>query len=649
MVKEIAYGHDLKKVVKSFFGYTMTTYKEALQGMEHMGLLTGEQVVDYGCDDAIWTLKLFKFFREAMSDNLFITFLEQENPLISIYSDVHLNGLRANIPAVKKHLKIEQEKARVLIIKLKPLLQKALPFPEDIHEKLAKASKWYLNPEKEKTGWVKYRKQVVDFANKPNDGNELLQINGGVRNTVNTSKNGIINISHYMPLQTICYDLLRLKPKYNKDKKITADKDNRGKLLDEAEGVAKEIMVLLNEMSRIDQVCKLYLGPYLELHDPTTGKFYPSISNQLATRRMSMSNPNGQQLAKRGESKYVRGFYLADSDDEVLISADWSSIELVIPGEFSKDPYFLDCFGQLPYKDLHSIAAAEVMDLDINLFNNLAKLDDSVTEIQHLNGSVCELVTKDGIPLTPAAFKSYIRTEIGKGANFEYWFSGALSTTGQKMGWDSDEMWERTKKYRSKFSTAEEWRLETIAFAEKNGYVELPDFHRRYRFECTPLWQMQLNQIFDKYQQEGLSNFGSIAARKIQARARNQVVNAKVQGTAAALMKRTILKAKKDFSNYKWAKFKLPVHDELIYSVNKEAVLEFIPMLRKVMNEPKGLFEACVLNSTVSLGRTLEPFDKDKAPIGQLELDECPKNNWGLEVNSVLNEKETQTVLEGMY
>ena len=46
------------------------------------------------------------------------------------------------------------------------------------------------------------------------------------------------------------------------------------------------------------------------------------------------------------------------------------------------------------------------------------------------------------------------------------------------------------------------------------------------------------------------------------------------------------------------------------------------------MCDQPWLMKRCLLNSTVSMGRTFEPFDKKKAPLGQVELDEAPKVDW---------------------
>jgi hypothetical protein len=50
-------------------------------------------------------------------------------------------------------------------------------------------------------------------------------------------------------------------------------------------------------------------------------------------------------------------------------------------------------------------------------------------------------------------------TPVGKGANFNYWYSGSLSTVGMNLGWSPDEMWEAVDRYRSRFPLAEAWRV----------------------------------------------------------------------------------------------------------------------------------------------------------------------------------------------
>lgn len=84
-----------------------------------------------------------------------------------------------------------------------------------------------------------------------------------------------------------------------------------------------------------------------------------------------MNTKNGQQLAKYGGSAYVRGFYMPDEDDHVLVSADWSAIELGIIAQYSLDPAFIKAYGQRPHDDLHSWTASQMMRMSLEEFNKL--------------------------------------------------------------------------------------------------------------------------------------------------------------------------------------------------------------------------------------------------------------------------------------
>jgi len=634
-VKEIAYGYGLKKAVKSFFDVQMTTYQEALRGHAHMGQLTGEEVVEYGCDDAYWAVRLYRRLLQYMIEtnpDVIETFFRQENPMVEIFADIQCEGIRINTPRILEKMDEERANYAQALRDMKEHFRALLPFPTEYHEKLM-GEKWYGDPEKAD----KYRQRVIDWAmteNSSDDRDEILKVNGATATGWEGVKGeGIINLTHYMPVRTILYDLFDEKAIVIKGA-IQSDKDARGMLMERIKkresrpGDEHRIAIMegMNKLARVDQVFKLYLNPYRNLVDPDTGRIYPSISAMLATRRMSMSDPNGQQLAKRGESVYVRGFYVADSDIHVIISRDWSSVELVIPAELWQDPEFIRCFSHIPYDDLHSIAAAEMLGLTEQQFKSLNTMPDEITHL----GEV-EFKQSDGTILTPTKFKKWARTELGKGANFNYFFSGALGSIGERLGWTSEHMWEMTEKYRTRFAVAEAGRVATIQFLEQNGYIQLPDGHRRVRFEATPLWAMLMRQKFLTYSDSaGVRNFVEFFIRKQQTRAKNQGVNALIQGTAATLAKRSILKLKnilREKYSSKDVRFMMPIHDELVLSVRRDLSTEVLTLVNEVMCIHPELFPSSkvLLHSTGSVGITFEPFDAKKAPTGQIELDEAPE------------------------
>lgn len=661
-VKSIAIGYGLKQAVESFFGYRMEHYDECLAKSEyarkrnlvlhdkqykhlvpyfqeepHMGHLTGEEVVSYGCDDSYWCVQLYKALYQFMQENCpdsINTFFTQENRMADIYTNITTGGMRIDLQAVYKKRDEERVNAAHALREIKALFRELLPFPEEPNETLMKSEAWYQK------NWQKYRQQIIDFANAPDYDDtpegvlkQLMQVNGGIIKSyaeeLDLSKNkGIINLVHYMPSRTIYYDLMGHKIIKSKGK-IQSGKETRGKMIESYDETSPEKRLLdcMNKLTSIDQVMKLYLNPYLLLIDPETSRVYPGISSELATRRMSMSNPNAQQLSKRGDSTYVRGFYLPDNDDHVIMSSDYSAVELCIPGELSGDPEFVQCFSTRPPGDLHSRAAAAMLGMSLDDFNSLAHLPEDVTELKGV-----KFINTKGELLKPAKFRKWARTELGKGANFSYMFSGALSNLQEKLGWSNEHHWNMVEAYRQQFPVAEAWRVDTINFACQNGYVDLPDGHRRYRFEATEMWaQIMREKFIQAYNTPGVKNFLKKFIKLTQTRARNQSVNSKVQGTAAALTKRAMWNLQQVI-NSKWDSTKCriltSIHDEIVVSIHKDLVFEYNNLVREVMCDQPWLMKRCMLNSTVSMGRTFEPFDQKKAPLGQVELDEAPDVEW---------------------
>ena len=604
-VKKIAFGYGLKRLAKRFLNYEQTTFEEILGNKKHMGELTGEEVCKYGADDAWVAVELLNKIQEFIvekSPEVMDTFLKQENPMTRIYSDVWKNGLRVDTKRIYEAREHERYKAATILRRMKKAVKALLPFPEDPHEKLLKYDKWFAN------NWEKYRQQVEDWANTP-DSEDTFEQHYQVRSPISipwAKEKGLkpsegINILHYMPLRTLLYDLCRFSY-IQHEGKTQSNGEAREKMRErwikkhgEIKGDAARIFLdCVKGLSDSEQSMKLYITNYLNLTDSETNRMYPVLNSMLNSRRMALSFPNVSQLAKGSDIAYVRSFFLADQEDHVLISADWSSVELVIIGELSGDSGFREAFGQLPYKDLHTKAAA-------------GGLGISVKELKAME-----------------EYKN-LRRDIGKGSNFNYWYSGALGTVAERMGWTSEEMWVKVDGYRSTFPEGEQWRLETISEIRRTGEVVLPDGHKRYRFEATNEWAAEMQKKFRPYGKE-IMLFGELVIKKIRSRAGNQGVNSKVQGTGATLAKRSILKMEDIISQKGYnANFKFPCHDELIYSVHKDDVVDFIQDLRMVMNTHPSIIKELKLTCTVAIGNNYWEFHSQKNPYGQIELDEVQK------------------------
>ena len=639
-VKEISHGFGLKKATASWFGHKMTTFQEVLGTKAHMGELTGAEVASYGAEDAYWCVRLFRRLLEYMATNCpktIDTFLSQENPMVPVFSEIWQNGLKVNTEAIAERRQTERDETSVVLRKMKGIVKGLLPFPTDPHEVMFKTeTKWYTK------GWQKYRKQIVDWAASPDDIDaytQVSQIRGAVSNAWRVEKGEKEstgpNFSHYMPVRVLMYDLLQQKV-IRSEGKVQSDGGARGRLIDRLGG--SELLDCINQLAGIEQRMKLYLTPYSRLMDPDTGHLYPVVSSELASRRMAASYPNPMQLAKRGESTYVRGFFEADYEDHVVCSLDLSGIELVIIGELSNDPEFIKVFGQLPHGDLHSGAAADILSVDApglteESFKFLKQIDrwDQFADRYDFGFKRLTIDLKGQELSADKAYK-YWRTEVGKGANFNYWYSGFLATIGERLGWDMTKTSAATDRYKSRFHVAEDWRLNTIAQGQRDGYVTLPDETRRVRYEAMAMWNVQFQDKWYVGDGPELDNYRALIkwiARKIQKRSYNQLVNSLVQGTCATLLKRSIIRIAEENRQRNWdhriCRFMIPIHDEVLFSVHKNYVLDFLPMAKKHMVTHPDIFKHCILDSTPAIGVTFEPWNEKKASFGQIELAEAPR------------------------
>jgi hypothetical protein len=111
------------------------------------------------------------------------------------------------------------------------------------------------------------------------------------------------------------------------------------------------------------------------------------------------------------------------------------------------------------------------------------------------------------------------------------------------------------------------------------------------------------------------------------------VVNSAIQGSCATLAKRSIVRMVRDeIPNRGWdrrvkgaplARFLMPIHDETVWSVHRDIVMDFIPVLRAAMTEHADIVKTLPLDCTVAIGKTFKPFDKKHPVLTQIELDEA--------------------------
>lgn len=633
-VKTLSFGYGLKNLSKKFLGYEQTSFSQVLNGKAHMGQLTGEEVAKYGADDAWVAVKLYhKLLEYVMARNPAVipTFFMQENPMTEVYSEVWGQGVRINLKAVRAAEARERSKVAGVLRTMKAAVKAMLPFPILPHDKLAKYDVKYNSD--------KYRAAVEAWANMPDsddDFTQCYQVKSSISKPwaadLKKPESKGMSINYYQVVRCILYDLLgcsfqlsegkvqsdkdaQLKMRERAVKKardrglMMKDSEERGPGADDHEWAAiKNTLTIIDSyksMSSADTTMKLFINKYVNLTDPETGRMYPVLNSLLASRRMALADPNASQLPKFGSGAYVRSFFEADTDEDVVFTMDWSSVELVLIGDASGDPVFALYFGQTPFGDMHTDTAASLMDLEVHVFK-----------------------------VRPDA--KQLRTDVGKGANFNYWYSGALGTVANELGLSSEQMWEFVERFRDKFSVAEDWRVGLINDTKQTGVVTLPDHHQRIRFESTYMWAQHMRNKAAPYGVE-VQRFIDLCIKKIQTRSGNQSVNSRIQGSCATLAKRSILKMRNEViprENFK-ARFMFPVHDELVFSVHKSQVWRFKNELHKVMCDHPEIVTRLMLDASAAVGRNYQAWHPVANPKGQIELDELsklpfiPEDRWG--------------------
>ena len=255
------------------------------------------------------------------------------------------------------------------------------------------------------------------------------------------------------------------------------------------------------------------------------GKIHTRYEQTLTqTGRLSSVNPNLQNIPTRiEEGKKIRKAFIPASDDRVILSIDYSQIELRVLAHMAQDKGMIDAFTH--DLDIHTKTASEV------------------------NGVSLDEVT------------STMRREA-KAVNFGIVYGISDFGLSNNLGITRKRAKEFIDKYLETFSGVNKYMTDIVEFAKEHGYVETLYNRRRALPEINVK-----NKIV-----------ASLNARL--------AMNTPIQGTAADIIKLAMINAFDYIEKTKVdAKLLLQVHDELIFDVNKDVVDEFTIEMVKIMEE----------------------------------------------------------------
>jgi DNA polymerase-1 len=324
------------------------------------------------------------------------------------------------------------------------------------------------------------------------------------------------NLASPKQLGEVLFDKLQLDPKAKKTKtgQYATGEDVLLKLASQNK-IVEDILVF-RELTKLRNT---YVDALPELVNPKTGRVHTSYAQAVAvTGRLSSNNPNLQNIPVRTErGKEIRKAFVPRDENHVLVSADYSQIELRIVAAISGDPNMCAAFRD--GTDIHTATAAKVF---------------GVSEAE---------VTKE------MRYKA-------KSVNFGIIYGQGAFGLAENLGISRTEAKEIIDNYKKQFAGIQQYMDDTIKFAKDNGYVQTLMGRKR--------WLKDIHS----------ANF------TVRGFAERNAINSPIQGTAADMIKLAMIRIHQEFKQQQFqSRMLLQVHDELIFDVRKEELEMVKPVI----------------------------------------------------------------------
>ncbi|MCS7150735.1 MAG: DNA polymerase I [Caldimicrobium sp.] len=289
------------------------------------------------------------------------------------------------------------------------------------------------------------------------------------------------------------------------------------------------IVPLLLQYRTLYKLKSTYVDVFLKEVNPKTGRLHTEFNQTgTATGRLSSQKPNLQNIPVKGEEGVaIRRAFIA-GEGSLLVSLDYSQIELRILAHFSEDDNLKRAFEL--GEDIHSYTACEVF------------------------GTTPDKVTPE-------------MRRIAKVINFGIAYGMSPYGLSRELKIDVASADAYIRRYFSRYPKVKDFIENTINFARENGYVTTLVGRKRY-----------LPEIFS-------SN------KNIRELGQRMAINTPIQGSAADLIKAAMVVLFENLEKKAFeSKIVLQVHDELLLEVPEKELDEIINMTRQIMEDPFSHF-----------------------------------------------------------
>ncbi len=364
----------------------------------------------------------------------------------------------------------------------------------------------------------------VDFLN---EYSRVLEIEARVHEEKVYEASGVrFNLGSPRQLGEVLFEKLKLDPKAKKTKtgQYATGEDVLRKLA-VLHPVADDILAY-REYTKLRST---YVDALPLLINKKTGRVHTTYGQAVAvTGRLASNNPNLQNIPIKTErGREIRKAFIPRDADHILVSADYSQIELRIVAALSADEVMCEAFRQ--HKDVHTATAAKVYGVEE------------------------EAVTKE-------------MRRKAKSVNFGIIYGQGAFGLAENLGISRTEAKTIIDNYKKEFAGITRYMDDMINYCREHGYVQTIMGRKR--------WLRDINS----------SNF------TVRGYAERNAINSPIQGTAADMIKLAMVRVQKAMKEKGFrSKMILQVHDELVFDAHKDEVETLKPLVLECMQSAMSL------------------------------------------------------------
>ncbi|MGD8865636.1 MAG: DNA polymerase I [Anaerolineales bacterium] len=334
------------------------------------------------------------------------------------------------------------------------------------------------------------------------------------------------NVNSTQQLSAVLFDELKLTPPDRTRKTSSGFYSTAASVLEELQS-QHEIATLVLEYREISKLKSTYADAFPQQVNPETGRVHTSYNQTgSVTGRLASSDPNLQNIPIRTElGREIRRAFVP-KPDHLLLSTDYSQIELRIVAHIAEDKAMIEAFQN--DQDIHSATAAAISGISL----------EDVTPDMRRNAKAINFGLIYG--MSPYGLTRTTDLTLGEAENF-------------------------VDAYFERFPGVKSYLDEVRERVTIDGYVSTLLGRRRY---------------FPQLEQ------GSAVNETIRSRALREAINAPIQGTAADIIKLAMLELPEQLEQAGLkASMLLQVHDELVFECPSEELDQTAPLVEKVMQE----------------------------------------------------------------